>query len=291
MVQVADLEVFADRLDAGRAGAIYKEHGALVVRGLMGAWAQRIGADIEACADEARALYEQTKKVPEGWVTPDGTLWLPAPAGFTRDKQIMVLACNYKNSAASFLSAIDPKCLDIVEAIVGPDIELFMDGQCLYKEPVGGHAKNLHQDAAYFEHRFEGPVGVLNYCVDTDLTNGALHVIPGTHRLGVLGHVDTSSHLGLDEKQWPWEKALPIVGKAGDAIFFHVKTVHGSKSNFSKAPRPVMIHRYRRADDYVVISATSVEARGAAAADIEQAKKDNQKGFIVRGRRTFRGDS
>jgi hypothetical protein len=287
MTTVADLEVAADRLDVRHAADIYGEHGALVVRGLMKPYAERIRQDIEAAALEAKSLYAQARKVPEGWLTPDGTLWIPAPKGFDRDKQIMVLACGYKDSAASFLSAVDSKCVDLAAAILGPNVELFMDGQCLYKEPVGGHAKNLHQDAAYFEHRFEGPVGVLNYCVDTDLTNGALHVVPGTHRLGVLNHIDTSSHLGLDEHEWPWERAIPITGRAGDAIFFHVKTVHGSKSNFSKAPRPVMIHRYRRADDYVVVSATSAAAREAAAGHIEQAKKDNQKGLIVRGRRAI----
>src|SRR5690606_1651777 len=34
-VTVQDLEVFADNLDVQRAAAIFKEHGALVVRGLM----------------------------------------------------------------------------------------------------------------------------------------------------------------------------------------------------------------------------------------------------------------
>jgi phytanoyl-CoA hydroxylase len=254
---------------------------------LMTPYIERIRRDIEAAAVEALSLYDRAERVTEGWRTPDGTLWIPAPKGFTRDKQIMVLACGYKNSAAAFLSAVDSKCVDIVSEILGPDVELFMDGQCLYKEPVGGHAKNLHQDAAYFEHRYEGPVGVLNYCIDTDLNNGALYVIPGTHNLGVLDHVDTSSHLGLDEKQWPWERAVPIIGKAGDAIFFHVKTVHGSKSNHSHAPRPVMIHRYRRADDYVVIKGTTTDNRKMAAGHVEQARKDNQEGFIVRGRRKF----
>jgi phytanoyl-CoA hydroxylase len=286
-VTVSDLEVSADRLDAKRAAAIYEEHGALVVRGLMAPYIKQISQDIAAAAKEAIAIVDRAEKIPEGWRTPDGTLWLKAPAGFERDKQIMVLACGYKNSASSLLSAIDSKCLDINEAILGPNVELFMDGQCLYKEPVGGHAKNMHQDAAYFQHRYDGPVGVLNYCVDTDLTNGALHVVPGTHRLGVLDHMDTSSHLGLDEKEWTWERALPILGKAGDTIFFHVKTVHGSKANLSKSPRPVMIHRYRRADDYVVIKATSTAAREAAAGHVEQAKKDNQLGFIVRGRRGY----
>jgi ectoine hydroxylase-related dioxygenase (phytanoyl-CoA dioxygenase family) len=98
---------------------------------------------------------------------------------------------------------------------------------------------------------------------------------------------DTSSHLGLDEKEWPWERALPICGAAGDSIFFHVKTVHGSKSNFSKASRPVFIHRYRRADDFVIVGATMTNNRAEAEKRAAEAKKENQVGFMVRGRRKF----
>lgn len=286
-VTVQDLEVFADNLDVKKAASIYKEHGALVVRGLMKPYAAAIRADIEAAVEQAASMLDQARQAPEGWVTPDGTLWLPAPKGFKRDKQVMVVACNYTSSAAFFQSAVEPRTLDIVENILGPDVELFMNGQCLYKEPVGGHAKNLHQDGAYFEHKFEGPVATLNYTVDTDLVNGALHVIPGTHRMDVIKHVDTSSHLGLDEKEWPWERALPICGAAGDSIFFHVKTVHGSKSNFSKASRPVFIHRYRRADDFVIVGATMTNNRAEAEKRAAEAKKENQVGFMVRGRRKF----
>jgi ectoine hydroxylase-related dioxygenase (phytanoyl-CoA dioxygenase family) len=286
-VSVSDIEVFADNLDRARAAAAYKEHGALVVRGLMKPYVEQIRADIEERAAMAVSMLDQAKQIVEGWYTPDGTLFLPAPKNFSRDKQIMVLSVRYTNSSAFFRSGMDERLLDLVEAIIGPDVEMFMDGQVLYKEPVGGHAKNLHQDAAYFEHRFEGPVGILCYAVDTDLNNGALHVIPGTHRMGVLPHVDTSSHLGLDERDWGWEKALPITGRAGDAIFFHVKTVHGSKPNFSNASRPVFIHRYRRADDYVVVSATTTEKRASAEKRLEEAKKENQMGFMVRGRRKF----
>ena len=45
---------------------------------------------------------------------------------------------------------------------------------------------------------------------------------------------------------------MPIEGAAGDAIFFHVKMIHGSPPNYSTVPRPVFIHRYRRADDYAI---------------------------------------
>ena len=167
------------------------------------------------------------------------------------------------------------------------------NGQCLYKEPVGGHPKHLHQDSAYFEHRYQGPVGILNYVVDTDLVNGALHVVPGSHKLGQLKHIDTFSHLGLEEDEWPWEGALPVIGDAGDSIFFNVKTVHGSKQNMSDKPRPVFINRYRRTDDFVIIGGTTAANRAEAekrAAAAEEAKKSNSdRGLMVRGFRPFAG--
>lgn len=289
-VTIADIELDAAALDIQKAATIYKEQGCLVVRGLMTPYLEAINRDIETAARESLALLDQAKQVPEGWVTPNGTLFLPAPANFSRDKQIMVLAVSYFTSAAFLQSAFDTRAVDLVEAILGPNVELFLSGQCLYKEPVGGHPKHLHQDAAYFEHKGEGPVGILSYAVNTDLVNGALHVVPGSHRMGVLKHVDTFSHLGLDEHEWPWEKAVPITGRAGDAIFFHVKTIHGSKENHSQTPRPVFINRYRAADDYVVISGTSVTNREEAEKRATEARKENQRGLMVRGFRNYDTD-
>lgn len=287
-VSVADLEVFADRLDAARAAAIYKQHGCLVVRGLMTPYLAQIQADIEEAVKQSIALLPQATERPGiGWTTPDGALFLPAPKNFARDKQMMIPPVRYNTSGAFFMSAFDTKLLGVVEAIIGPNIELFMDGQCLYKEPVGGHPKNLHQDSAYFEHKYDGPVGVLNYAVHTDLVNGALYVVPGSHRMGQLKHIDTFSHLGLDPEQWPWERALPIVGNAGDSIFFHYKCIHGSQENHSQAPRPVFIHRYRAPGDYVVIGASTTQAREEAEKHTDEVKKQNQMGMMVRGFRRY----
>jgi phytanoyl-CoA hydroxylase len=289
-VTVSDIELFADDLDVQRAAALYHEHGCLIVRGLMKPYIERLSRDIEASAAQAISLLDRAKQVPEGWVTPDGTLFLPAPPNYPRDKQIMVLAVNYYTSAAFFEATFDKCALDLLEAILGPNIELFMNGQCLYKEPVGGHPKHLHQDSAYFEHRFDGPVGILSYVVDTDLVNGALHVVPGSHRFGQLQHVDTFSHLGLDEDEWPWERSLPLTGQAGDSIFFHYRTIHGSQENHSQKPRPVFINRYRRPDDYVVVSATTTENRAEAEKNADTVKKDGHRGLLVRGFRPYTDD-
>ena len=287
-VTVKDIEVFVDDLNPQAAAKIFKKHGALVVRGLMKPYINEIHRDIEAAAAESIVSLDRAEKIVEGWRTPNGTLFLPAPSGYSRDKQIMVLAISYFTSAAFFRSALDERAINIVEAILGENVEVYGNGQCLYKEPVGGHPKHLHQDSAYFEHRYEGPVGILNYVVDTDLVNGALHVVPGSHRLGQLKHVDTFSHLGLDDDEWPWERALPIAGNAGDSIFFHVKMIHGSKQNHSDKPRPVFINRYRRVDDYVVIGGTTTANRAEAEKRAAEAKKTNeQRGLMVRGFRPY----
>lgn len=290
-ITVEDIEMSVDNLDFQKAAGIFEQQGCLVVRGLMNPYIKELHKDIETAAAESLALLDQAQQIVEGWRTPNGTLFIPAPQGYDRDKQIMVLSINYQTSAAFFRSAFDENAVSIVEAILGQNVEIFGNGQCLYKEPVGGHPKHLHQDSAYFEHRFQGPVGILNYVVDTDLVNGALHVVPGSHRLGQLKHVDTFSHLGLEADEWPWESALPVTGKAGDSIFFNVKTVHGSKQNMSDKPRPVFINRYRRTDDFVIIGGTTTTNRAEAekrAAAAEEAKKSNSdRGLMVRGFRPY----
>ncbi len=292
-VLIKEIEISVDNLDLQQAADIFEDHGCLVVRGLMKPYIKAIQHDIEAAAAESLSLLDKAQQIVEGWRTPNGTLFIPAPQGYDRDKQIMVLAVNYQTSAAFFHSAFDENAVSIVEAILGPNVEIFGNGQCLYKEPVGGHPKHLHQDSAYFEHRYQGPVGILNYVVDTDLVNGALHVVPGSHKLGQLKHIDTFSHLGLEEDEWPWESALPVIGDAGDSIFFNVKTVHGSKQNMSDKPRPVFINRYRRTDDFVIIGGTTAanraEAEKRAAAAEEAKKSNNDRGLMVRGFRPFAG--
>lgn len=283
-----EISVSVEDLDVAEAAAIYRRQGCLVVRGLMKPYIGGMAADIAATVRQSIELLDRAEEKPEGWVSPNGSLFIPAPDGYSRDKQIMTVGINYSTSAAFLRAATDSTALDILEAILGPNIELFGQGQSLVKEPVGGHPKHLHQDSAYFEHRYEGPVGILSYVVDTDLVNGALHVVPGTHKQGQLQHVDTFSHLGLDEDEWPWEAALPITGQAGDSIFFHVRTVHGSKQNHSDTPRPVFINRYRRPDNYAIIRATTTSNRAEAEGRAQQARREDEPlGLMVRGFRPY----
>ncbi len=64
------------------------------------------------------------------------------------------------------------------------------------------------------------------------------------------------------------------------------KTIHGSKENYSDKPRPVIIHRYRRVDDYVVVHGTTAANRAEAEKKSAKAKKSAQLGLMARGFRS-----
>ncbi len=288
-VQLSDIEIFAQDLDVKLAAEIYNVYGCLLVRGLMKDYATSIRKDVIHTMEQAIKLYEKGtfETLNTGIKTPDGTLLIRAPEEFVRPWQVMLTACNYNTSANFLRSAFDAELLRLMTEIIGDQVEIFGKGQTLCKEPAGGHAKLLHQDASYFEHKYSGPVGVLCYTIPTTVERGALHVVPGSHRLNILEHVDTESHLALDPQQWTFDQALPVEGEPGDAVLFHVKLIHGSPPNYSDVARPVFIHRYRRADDYVVLSASTVQDRRARSEDIVQARKENQLGLMVKGFRSF----
>jgi hypothetical protein len=110
------------------------------------------------------------------------------------------------------------------------------------KEPGAGTYIGWHQDAFYVAYK---PIWMTCLLAFTEQTvaNGCLHVIPGSHAWGVLAHEE-----GADEKNMltrrqrivePFDESLavPIEAKAGEAAFFHHKTVHGSPPNRSREPR------------------------------------------------------
>ena len=109
------LEVSADNLDIRKAAGIYNTFGCLVVRGLMRQYLEPISRQINQLIDETYQQFDQAEAIPEGWMTPNGCLLIPAPETFERDKQIMCLPLSYRNSSAFFQTALDPTTLDLVE--------------------------------------------------------------------------------------------------------------------------------------------------------------------------------
>lgn len=128
--------------------------------------------------------------------------------------------------------ATDSRILDYIAALIGD--EAVLQQTMLYFKPPGGRGQGLHQDQQYIT--IEPLVGMWMALEPSDEEVGCMTVAPGTHKLGMLGvqPADTSESFTDVQTVMP-ESAVetPLLMDAGDVVFFHGKTVHGSYANRS----------------------------------------------------------
>ena len=125
-----------------------------------------------------------------------------------------------------------------------------------------GSPVEWHQDWAFYPHTNDDLLAVGVMVEDIDEENGALLVMPGTHRGPVHDHhidgrfcgaIDSGS-CGLD-----FSKAVSCGGKAGSCSFHHVRLVHGSAENRSRRPRPLLLYQCGAADAWPLVNWTNLE--------------------------------
>ena len=100
----------------------------------------------------------------------------------------------------------------------------------------------------------------------------------------------------MPAREWSFADGLCVEGEAGDAIFFHIHTLHGSTPNRSSAPRATFINRYITPDDYQAFFATDVLMRAKARREYEAAVgrgalPPKERNLLVRGRRAWSADA
>lgn len=159
-----------------------------------------------------------------------------------------------------------PALVDLAEALLGESVYVYQF-KINIKNPRKGAAWPWHQDYAFWawEDGMPEPRAV-NLAVlldDTDADNGALQVIPGSHRLGLApsggddvarrSH-DWRDHVSADlAHQVPRETAEELArtmgvrsveGRAGALYAFHPSIVHASSSNLSDRRRTMVLVTY-----------------------------------------------
>jgi non-heme Fe2+,alpha-ketoglutarate-dependent halogenase len=142
-----------------------------------------------------------------------------------------------------------PRILDAVEDIIGPDI-LCWGSSFFIKEQRNPGYVSWHQDSTYWG--LEPPDIITAWVAFTDSTaaNGAMRVIPGTHKLDQVPHRDTFAAgnllsrgqevmVDVDER-----KAAMLELAAGEMSLHHVRLIHGSDPNPSDDRRIGFAIRY-----------------------------------------------
>lgn len=157
-----------------------------------------------------------------------------------REEMLQIMQCCERSLAFRRL-LYDSRILDVVEDLIGPNIQLFHD-QALFKPAQHGGPIHWHQDNGYWQCLPATLVSCWLTLDDVDADNGAMHVIPGSH-LAAHGHeraevlLDASGAVGDAD---PVVVDLP----AGGAMFHHCQTLHHTPPNRTDRPRRAFAIHY-----------------------------------------------
>jgi len=142
--------------------------------------------------------------------------------------------------------ATNPRILDRVEDIIGPDI-LCWATAILSKKPHDPKAVPWHQDASFWSLSPARTVTVWLAIDDADAKNSAMRFIPGTHDRGALD-VQSTGDAAVFHKETANAEALgaPFTNelKAGQISLHADMLVHGSQPNVSDRRRCGFTLRY-----------------------------------------------
>jgi len=145
--------------------------------------------------------------------------------------------------------AMDEQILDLVEALIGPDIVLW--GCHVFCKPAGdGHETPWHQDGHYWPIR---PLANCTVWVALDAStaeNGCLRVIPGSHAARVThphlteDRTDLALQQRMADDSFDESQAVDVELQPGQMSMHDVFMIHGASANRSPRRRAGVALRY-----------------------------------------------
>ena len=156
-----------------------------------------------------------------------------------------------------------PRILDAIEDVLGPDI-LCWSSNFFIKEATDPAFVSWHQDSTYWGLSSPDVATAWVALTPSNAANGAMAVIPNSHKLDQMPHRDTFHRHNLltrgqeiavevDESQ-----SVPLNLRPGEMSLHHVRLVHGS------APNPSLDRRIGFAIRYIPTSIRQLEGEDSA---------------------------
>lgn len=132
----------------------------------------------------------------------------------------------YSETFSNF--ARDPRLLDILEVLMGPNIEL-NHTKSVFKTADAPWGSPWHQDAVFWKGGTKITVGLV--LSDSTLENGCLQVVPGSHR-EIKPHRDGRDFAKeVDPAIINPESVEDVVLEAGGIFILHDGLLHASRDN------------------------------------------------------------
>jgi ectoine hydroxylase-related dioxygenase (phytanoyl-CoA dioxygenase family) len=148
------------------------------------------------------------------------------------------------------------KSLGILRDLLGDSVRLH-GSKLNLKAPGFGSPVEWHQDWAFYPHTNDDLLAVGVMLDDTTVENGALYIVPGTHKGPTYDHHGADGRfcgaMDFEAAGLRFADAVPCVGPAGSCSFHHVRMVHGSAQNRSNRPRGLLLYEAAAADAYPLL--------------------------------------
>ena len=152
-------------------------------------------------------------------------------------------------------AALRSPVTEMVTDLIGPDVK-FHHSKINSKQPGSDTVVKWHQDFPFTPHSNDDVVTALMMIDTVTADNGALEVVPGSHKGPIHGLWHGGRFTGsIDEEEaiTSQKKAVPCTGPAGSVCFMHTRLLHGSAANLTQTPRTLLIAVYS-ADDAIALS-------------------------------------
>jgi len=170
----------------------------------------------------------------------------------SRVKDRVLHTHNVHKYSSKWLEAFrHPKFLEICKSILGEDVILHHNK--LFQKPAEhGSPFPVHQDWSYFPTVNDTMIAGIIHITNATSEMGCLRVFEGSHKLGRLVNANGQGENQNDLlMKYPIEKGKEIVAEAGDVLFFHYFTLHGSLPNRSEDIRKTVLVQMHSGNDSV----------------------------------------
>jgi len=242
--------------------AAYQRDGYLHLRGVL---------DREEAAQLRRESHDLMERL--GRRQSIDATWQSARSTTAQPETRLLHCHNAQFQSAAFSRLIvDPRLVDPVADLIGPNVQLHHT-KLFVKPPEKGSPFPMHQDHPFFPHERYTMLAAIIHFDDAPLQKGCVRVVPGSHALGPLEHdPEGSFHLPLE--QYPVEDATPLEAEPGDVLLFSYLTIHGSGVNKSSEARTTLLVQMRAPDDPPTIDTHHSRGQGMMLRGIDPNGKD-----------------
>ena len=149
-----------------------------------------------------------------------------------------------------------PRLVGILQSLLGESVRLH-GSKLNLKAAHFGSPVEWHQDWAFYPHTNDDLLAVGVMLDDTNVANGAMYVLPGTHLGAVHSHHGSDGlfcgAIDPDTSGLDFSKAVACEGAAGTCSFHHVRLVHGSAQNTSNQSRALLLYEAGAADAFPLL--------------------------------------